>query len=222
MSSKSRFMSLKDERPELIMPTFKHILFPVDFSERCRAVRPFAQSMAVRYNAKLTLLHVVQISTDMYGVSAIYPPAFDLSAMSADAAEDLKTFLDPHEPKVPIHRIVELGDPAAYITAYADANGVDLIMMPTHGYGKFRGLLLGSVTAKVLHDAKCAVWTSTHTEDPNLLAQSAVQEYSLCRRSVGGQCGDDSLFGGAGARVQRQAAIGSCRSRTSIGSRDGF
>jgi nucleotide-binding universal stress UspA family protein len=37
-------------------------------------------------------------------------------------------------------------------------------MMPTHGYGKFRRLLLGSVTAKVLHDAKCPVWTATHAE----------------------------------------------------------
>jgi nucleotide-binding universal stress UspA family protein len=35
-------------------------------------------------------------------------------------------------------------------------------MMPTHGYGPFRRLLLGSVTAKVLHDASCPVWTSVH------------------------------------------------------------
>jgi hypothetical protein len=41
-------------------------------------------------------------------------------------------------------------------------------MMPTHGYGKFRSLLLGSVAAKVLHDAWCPVWTATHTEDPRL------------------------------------------------------
>jgi nucleotide-binding universal stress UspA family protein len=38
-------------------------------------------------------------------------------------------------------------------------------MMPTHGYGPFRSLLLGSVTAKVLHDAQCPVWTATHIED---------------------------------------------------------
>ena len=40
----------------------------------------------------------------------------------------------------------------------------DLIMMPTHGYGPFRRFLLGSVTAKILHDATCPVWTSTHLE----------------------------------------------------------
>jgi nucleotide-binding universal stress UspA family protein len=37
-------------------------------------------------------------------------------------------------------------------------------MMPTHGLGIFRGLLLGSVTAKILNDLNCPVWTSVHSE----------------------------------------------------------
>ena len=39
-------------------------------------------------------------------------------------------------------------------------------MMPTHGCGPFRRFLLGSVTAKVLHDVKCPVWTDVHTNIP--------------------------------------------------------
>lgn len=35
----------------------------------------------------------------------------------------------------------------------------DLVMLATHGYGPVRRLLLGSVTAKVLHDVSAAVWT---------------------------------------------------------------
>src|SRR5437879_2915025 len=35
----------------------------------------------------------------------------------------------------------------------------DLVMMPTHGCGPMRRFLLGSVTAKVLHDVSTAVWT---------------------------------------------------------------
>jgi nucleotide-binding universal stress UspA family protein len=38
-------------------------------------------------------------------------------------------------------------------------------MMPTHGFGIFRSMLIGSVTAKVLHDAKCPVWTAAHAEE---------------------------------------------------------
>ena len=38
-------------------------------------------------------------------------------------------------------------------------------MMPTHGRGPFRRFVLGSVTAKVLHDAPCPVWTSAHLDE---------------------------------------------------------
>jgi nucleotide-binding universal stress UspA family protein len=51
------------------------------------------------------------------------------------------------------------------IVEYAHNGRFDLIMMPTHGYGPFRRFLLGSVTAKVLHDAGCPVWTSAHLEN---------------------------------------------------------
>src|ERR1019366_10739871 len=34
----------------------------------------------------------------------------------------------------------------------------------THGLGYFRRHLLGSVTAKVLHDLRCPFWTSVHAE----------------------------------------------------------
>jgi nucleotide-binding universal stress UspA family protein len=38
-------------------------------------------------------------------------------------------------------------------------------MMPTHGFGVFRSFLIGSVTAKILHDVHCPVWTATHAEE---------------------------------------------------------
>src|SRR4029078_11687319 len=70
-------------------------------------------------------------------------------------------------PYTPLFRsLAEIGDPAETITRYAQTQGADLIMMPTHGFGPFRSLLLGSVTAKVLHDAQCLVWTATHMEEP--------------------------------------------------------
>ena len=162
------------------MPTFKHILFPVDFSDQSRAVRPFVQSMASTYNARVTLMHVVQLPTDTYGVQAAWPVLFDLAAMQEEAQQKLKGFLESPGPHLRVELIAEPGDPAIYITSYSEQNDVDLIMMPTHGYGSFRGLLLGSVTAKVLHDAKCAVWTSTHTEDPDLIKHLRCQNILCC------------------------------------------
>lgn len=57
------------------------------------------------------------------------------------------------------------GDAAHCIVSCAQDTKVDLIMMPTHGYGPFRRLLLGSVTAKVLHDVASSVWTGVHTDE---------------------------------------------------------
>jgi nucleotide-binding universal stress UspA family protein len=52
-------------------------------------------------------------------------------------------------------------------------------MMPTKGLGKFRRLLLGSVTAKVLHDVSCPVLTSAHEPDTRLISHSGYRSI-LC------------------------------------------
>jgi nucleotide-binding universal stress UspA family protein len=56
------------------------------------------------------------------------------------------------------------GDPARVVVEYAHTENFDLIVMPTHGYGPFRRFLIGSVTAKVLHDVDIPVWTGPHLE----------------------------------------------------------
>src|SRR5262249_41185418 len=76
----------------------------------------------------------------------------------------LAAFLTDELGHLPVERVVLEGDPASSIVAYASENHADLIVMPTHGYGPFRRFLLGSVTAKVLHDARCPVWTGPHLE----------------------------------------------------------
>src|SRR5271157_5663857 len=143
------------------MPRFHHILFPVDFSAQCRTVCPLVEAMVQQFHSKLTLMHVIQVPPGWYGgIDCGYPVVLDMPAMEASAKQELGSFFE-RSPVTP-DRIVELGDAAFEITDFAEQNQVDLIMMPTHGHGKFRSLLLGSVTAKVLHDAHCPVWTAAH------------------------------------------------------------
>jgi nucleotide-binding universal stress UspA family protein len=152
------------------MPGFRHVLFPVDFSESSKAVCYYVKSFAGHFQAKITLLHVVQIlPTVPSGIDLSYP--VDFSAIEWQARELLRDYFDTPE----VERMVQLGDPAIDISEYAREHGVDLIMLPTHGYGKFRSLLLGSVTSKVLHDSDCAVWTAPHAEDP------AMKQHWPCR-----------------------------------------
>jgi nucleotide-binding universal stress UspA family protein len=83
----------------------------------------------------------------------------------ADERSQLEAFLKEELASFKVTRVLAEGDPAHRITEYAHKHQVDLIAMPTHGYGLFRRFLLGSVTSKVLHDADCPVWTGVHLEE---------------------------------------------------------
>jgi len=145
------------------MLDIKHILFPLDFSSRCCAAVPFVEAMATRFGAKITLISVAQPFNYMGDPGA--PVVTNSDEILAELAERLDGALIREFEHLPVERVAELGDPAQVITDFAHENKVDLVMMPTHGYGPFRNLLLGSVTAKVLHDAHCPVWTAAHVED---------------------------------------------------------
>jgi len=147
------------------MLTFRHILFPIDFSSRCCAAVPFVDAFARRFGAKLTLLSVAQ----PFWFTGMGDPGGPVVIDTDEILRELETRLSGTLVKefahLSVDRVAELGDPAQVIVEFARGAGVNLIMMPTHGYGPFRSLLLGSVTAKVLHDAECPVWTAAHVED---------------------------------------------------------
>jgi nucleotide-binding universal stress UspA family protein len=130
------------------MPSFKHILFPVDFSEQNSGIAPYVQCMARRYGARVTMLHAVETPVMGYMDAPVYS-AMDFSGMMDDGKQRVGSFLKDEFQDIPTTRLVLEGDPSWRITEYADREKVDLIMMPTHGYGPFRRFLLGSVTAKV-------------------------------------------------------------------------
>jgi nucleotide-binding universal stress UspA family protein len=148
------------------MLAIKHILFPVDFSERTCGAVPFVDAMASRFGAHVTLMSVAPPIPFGGMVDPSGLVVMDLDELKSDLQARLDGVLLEEFAHLPVQRIAELGDPAEVIIRFAHAEGVDMIMMPTHGYGPFRRLLLGSVTAKVLHDAQCPVWTGTHMEKP--------------------------------------------------------
>ncbi len=147
------------------MPPINHILFPFDFSNQAMKAAPFVRAMAERFDATVTVIGVVpHVWTTTSGEVPV------LVEVGSDQQEkDLRSRLDrvlhPELVGIKVDRVTAQGDPAGKIVDYANTHGVDLIMMPTHGFGIFRSMLIGSVTAKVLHDAKCPVWTAAHAEE---------------------------------------------------------
>jgi nucleotide-binding universal stress UspA family protein len=132
----------------------KKILFPVDFSDRCTDAARLVETFAGHFQADLTILHVIP------------PLTYNDLPVDTDgiAEEQLKTYLVDELKHFNVQRVLMRGDAGQQIVDYAHSNKFDLIMLPTHGYGRFRRFIIGSVTAKVLHDADCAVWTGVHME----------------------------------------------------------
>ena len=144
----------------------KQILFPVDFSEQNAAAAPFVRALAAKFGAEVTLISVLPPFWEPVGGMLVPGGAMpvDLEVLRSNLEHRLAGAFSTELAGVTVRRVAELGDPAQVITQYAQSEGVDLIMMPTHGYGLFRTLLLGSVASKVLHDTECPVWTATHTD----------------------------------------------------------
>jgi nucleotide-binding universal stress UspA family protein len=76
---------------------------------------------------------------------------------------EIAGFVEPHgASEVPIDMTVSEGDAADEILRQAAALPADMIVMGTHGRSGFRRLLLGSVTEKVLRQARCPVMSVPH------------------------------------------------------------
>jgi len=147
------------------MPAFRSILFPVDFSERCRLAAPFVKAMAARCQAELIVMHVIELPVSIYSTVG-HDIILDLPAMRRAAGDQLEMFVQSELAGIPLRMVIDEGHAAPQISHFAGREKIDLVMMPTHGYGTFRRALLGSVTAKVLHDVVCPVWTDAHVEVP--------------------------------------------------------
>ncbi len=147
------------------MFSLKKILLPVDFSERSLGAARYAEALAEQLDCEITMLHV--LPTPHYEFTALEGGGMMLGeyygTRKVAIEQELEQFLRAELPKLKATRLMLEGDPATRIAAEAE-KGFDLIVMPTHGYGPFRRFVLGSVTAKVLHDAHCPVWTGAHLE----------------------------------------------------------
>jgi nucleotide-binding universal stress UspA family protein len=170
------------------MRSLSKILLPVDFSERSVRAARCARSLACHFHSELTLLHVVTPLSNEYGAiesgGTLVTELFQNRV--AQISQELDSFLVEELAGIDAKRLVIEGDIAPSIVNYAHENGFGLIMMPTHGYGPFRRFILGSNTAKVLHDADCPVWTGVHIEEAPVPPEAGFRNI-LCAIDLGPQ-----------------------------------
>jgi nucleotide-binding universal stress UspA family protein len=133
---------------------FSKVLVAIDGSSS--ADRAFSRSLylADKCDSKLDIVHVVPC--EFGGDSArTFELVEELKAKGKEILEECNKVAV--KSNVTIRTISELGDPAKIIIGLADTNNYDLIIMGSRGRSAFKELLLGSVTLKVMHHAKCPV-----------------------------------------------------------------
>lgn len=136
----------------------QRILVPTDFSDASNAATVYATALADAFGATLHALHVIPDPLALgWGVDAAHLPQL-LDRTQRQVQERLDGLLTPEE-RARCHAqfAVETGSPAASIVEYANKQGVDLIVMGTHGRGAVERMWVGSVTEGVLQRAPCPV-----------------------------------------------------------------
>ncbi len=138
------------------MLPLKTVLHPTDFSEPCRAAFELACSIAREHGARLIVLHVTTVPDLAYQGYGVPGAPLQAEEYLTAARENLAQ-LRPAKDGIAVDRRIVEGDPAAEIVRAAAQEGVDLIVLGSHGQGALRRLLLGSVAEQVLRQAPCSV-----------------------------------------------------------------
>ena len=149
------------------MIVLKHVLVATDFSPPSDAALTYASALARTFDAELHVLHVAEnfffraTPSDPHAVVAARQRTLD-HRLAAAARAGLRA-----------RAVIEVSDsPADAIVEYAQGEGIDLIVMGTHGRSAISQLLVGSVAERVVRTAPCPVLTVRRPEHEFVIPDS--------------------------------------------------
>ena len=147
------------------MVNIKNILCPIDYSVYSEMALKYAIEFAEKYQAKLYLVHVLDIRVydindpDLYNVNIV-----DEETINKLRERLLKCVNEDTKSKLSVEAIIIQGVPFAEIIRTAKECKIDLIVLGTHGRTGLSHALMGSVAEKVVRKAPCPVLTIRHPE----------------------------------------------------------
>ena len=134
---------------------FKNIILAFDGSEYSHRAIDYAKSLTERYEANLWLVHVFSHTSDLLGYEdfeKLYAKRKSAGQTILDKAKQIlgRTTLKVYEELID-------GPEAEAILKVAENHQADLIVMGPRGFGALKGLLVGSLSRKVIHLSTCPV-----------------------------------------------------------------
>jgi len=136
----------------------KKILVPTDGSDHAKKAIVYAVDLASKYRAPLCLFHVVSTPPALFHEGAFALPDVQRTLeeeghkIIKDAEEEAKRCGASN-----VRSVIVQGNPANEIIKFANAEGIDLIIMGSRGLSAIKEFVLGSVSHRVSHLADCTV-----------------------------------------------------------------
>jgi nucleotide-binding universal stress UspA family protein len=155
-------LALKDASAEVTVPVerlrIRSILCPVDFSDFSHRAVCYAASLARHFDSRLFIQHIAVPGPYPFMAGFDYVGIPDVGMQLQSAREGILRML--RAVGIATSEVTVLlneGDVTASILGTARKEGIDLLVMGTHGHKGFNRLFLGSVAEAVIHQATCPV-----------------------------------------------------------------
>jgi nucleotide-binding universal stress UspA family protein len=133
------------------MAMIKKILAPTDFSDISAKGVSYACQLAKEVGAELVIMNVVILDeSNLINKREMEQHKHQLDEFVNDKVEAAA-------PGTNIRKVVEPGQADTTIVHWADNEGIDLIVMSSHGRGGLARMLMGSVTEQILRKSSCPV-----------------------------------------------------------------
>ncbi len=143
------------------MSLVKKILYPVDFTSSSEKIVPYVKDFVKNCDAELHVIHVIRSAEDFAGfeMGAAWYAAFEKDLMDG-AEKSMKRFIEEQLNDVGnVTTHVVVGDVVDEIINYIENNGIDLVIIGTHGRKGLEKVMFGSVAEGVVGNAPCPVLT---------------------------------------------------------------
>jgi nucleotide-binding universal stress UspA family protein len=150
----------------------KRILVPVDFSEPSQRAVEYGLSLALQFNARLLLTHIVSSSTAL--IYTFPTESFAFEKEQARYAKSMLPDLIPEEyrERVDLQTIVKVGEVRSELLGIVKDEKIDLVVMGTHGRKAFERFFLGSLTERMLRKLDVPILTVSHLDPARELHQA--------------------------------------------------
>lgn len=134
------------------------ILVTTDFSPDSERALEYALALARRYDARIYLAHVITPDPFLYAEPALAQATYEKVRQAAE--QGIADILVSGKLRGIAHEVLlEEGNVWPVLEKMILAHEIDLVIIGTHGRGKVRKVLIGSVAEEVFRQANCAVMT---------------------------------------------------------------